>query len=250
MRVSLPLLFVVCTGLPAWADTFVMQGSTTFADCLMSHFQVAIEQQSEHKLTVIPNKSIAGLLALAQGQADFAMTSSPVERQKQLLARQHPELSLDHSRTFEITRTRAAIVVHPDNPVAAISQQTLRGILTGAIRNWRQLGGRDLAIRVVFVRDGGGVQASVEEQVLDGAPISAPEQIRVQTSAQVAKIAEQEPGALGLAQRNIVRQSAARELATERPIEQRLSLTTLGPPSASMHKVIETIRRVAALTNQ
>ena len=228
----------------------MLQGSTTFTDCLITRFQATIEEESEQTLTVIPNKSMTGLVALVQRQADFAMTSTDVESGKAQLSQMYPDVALAGLKTFEIARTRAALAVHPDNPVASISADTLRRVLTGEIRNWRELGGRDLPVRVVFVRDGGGVQASIEAQVLNGGSISAPDQIRVQTSAQVARIAEQEPGALGLAQLNVVRRSTAKELATDRAIEQQLSLTTLGEPTEPMRKVIETIRRVAVLTRQ
>ena len=216
----------------------------------MTQYHAAIEEQSHHKLTVIPNKTMAGLHALVEGKAHFAMTSAALDASKVQLARRDRDIPFDRLKSFEITRTRMAIAVHPDNPVRSASLVSLRGILSGEIRNWRDLGGRDLPIRVVLVRDGGGVQASVEAQVLDGASISAPDQIRVQTSAQIVRVVEQEPGALGLAQLNVVRKSKARELTTDHVIEQRLSLVTLGEPNAPMRNVIETIRRFAVLKNQ
>ena len=48
----------------ASAQTFVVQGSTTFAQVVMVPYQKAIEASSGHKLTVVPNKSSIGLLAL------------------------------------------------------------------------------------------------------------------------------------------------------------------------------------------
>jgi phosphate transport system substrate-binding protein len=246
----LVVLLIVCAGLPARADNFVLQGSTTFVDRLITQHHAAIEEQSQHKLTVIPNKTVAGLLALVQGQAHFAMISTDLEAGKRQLAKHDRDIPLDRLKSFEIARTRIAIGVHPDNPVTSVSLHSLRGILSGEIRNWQDVGGSDLPIRVVFVRDGGGVQASAEEQVLDGKPINAADQIRVQTSAQVARIVEQEPGALGLAQLNVIRRSTAKELTTDRIIEQRLSLITLDEPNAPMRNVIETIRRVAVLTSQ
>lgn len=237
-----------CSALPATADSFVLQGSTTFADCLMRRFRTAIEDQAQQKLTVIPNKTSTGLLALSQRQADFAMTSGPVAADKELLSKQDPDFPFDRLRTFEISRIRMAFAVHPDNPVTSVSTNTMRRILSGEITNWRELGGNDLPIKIVMVRDGGGVQASVESEVLAGKPVSAPDQIRVQISAQVAKVVEQEPGALGLAQLNVVRNSRVKELATDRAVEQRLSLVTLGEPTAKMRDVIDATRHLAVPT--
>ena len=71
-------------------------------------------------------------------------------------------------------------------------------MLTGEISNWRQLGGPDLPIRIVAVREGGGVLASVEATLLGGAHISARDVIRVQVGTQIVKVVAQEPGAFGI----------------------------------------------------
>jgi hypothetical protein len=62
----------------AWAETFVVQGSTTFTQDVMVPYQKAIEASSGHKLTVVPNKSSIGLLALFEQRTNFAMISGPV----------------------------------------------------------------------------------------------------------------------------------------------------------------------------
>jgi phosphate transport system substrate-binding protein len=139
-----------------------------------------------------------------------------------------------------------AFAVNRANPVHAISADKMRDILLGKITNWRDVGGPDLPIKIVQVREGGGVQASIESELLDGKPISAPDRIRVQISSQVVKIVEQLPEALGLSQLNIVEKSNTRELTTDHPVEQRLNLVTLGEPTVEMRKVIDAARHVAA----
>src|SRR5215217_8577711 len=53
---------------------------------------------------------------------------------------------------------------------------------------------------LVIVRQGGGIELSIEAQLLNNRPVAAPAIIRVQIASHVNKIVEQEPGALGLAQ--------------------------------------------------
>jgi phosphate transport system substrate-binding protein len=124
----------------------------------------------------------------------------------------------------------------------------LRGILLGRITNWRDVGGRDLPIKIVQVRAGGGVQASVESELLDGAKLNVANPILVQISSQVVKIVEQLLEALGLSQLGIVTKSNTRELKTEHPIEQHLNLVTLGDPTHEMCKVIESARYITKTT--
>lgn len=244
-RLSTAAILTIASVFSAAADTLVLQGSTTFADHMV-RYQAEVQKEARQKLKFIPNKTGEGLLALASGRADFAMTSGPVESDRDFLKRHNPDFPFDDLRVFEITRTRMAFAVYPGNPVNKVSMPALRKILLGDIRNWRDVGGHDLPIAVVLVREGGGVQASVERQVLQGQPIAAEGRILVQISPQVAKIVEQMPESLGLAQLNVVRASKAKELETADPIEQRLSLITLGEPTAAKRDVIEAMRRIAA----
>jgi len=229
----------------ARAQTFIVQGSTTFTHDVMEPYQIAIEASSGHKLTVVPNKSSLGLLALFEKRADFAMISGPLEKEVENLKPHYPDLPFDQLRTFNVLNTRMAFAINRDNPVRAITADKIRSILLGEISNWRDVGGSDLPIRIVKVRDGGGVQASIENELLHGKSINGPDLIRVQISSQVIKVVEQLPEALGLSQLNIVMNSNVRELKIDHPIEQRLDLVTLGDPSPEMRKVIDAARHIA-----
>ena len=220
-------------------QAYLVQGSTTFTHRVMEPYQHAIEAASGHKLTVVPNKSSLGLLALFEKRADFAMISGPLEGEIEKLKSSNPNLPFEQLRTFNISTTRMAFAINKDNPVHEITDENMRRVLLGQITNWRDVGGRDLPIRIVKVRGGGGVQASIEEEFLRGKVINAPNIIDVQISSQVVKITEQLPEALGLSQLSIVRNSDTLELKTEHPVEQHLDLVTLGDPTPEMHKVID-----------
>jgi phosphate transport system substrate-binding protein len=229
----------------AKADSFVLQGSTTFNNWIMVPLQAAIEAASGQKLTVVPNKTSIGLQALFEKRADFAMISGPLENELKFLKKENATSPYDQLRSFEILRTRVAFAINKENPVHAVSAAQIEKMLRGEILNWREVGGPDSPIRIVMVRSGGGVQASIEEQLLKGKPISAPDIIVVQISSQVVKIVEQEPGALGLAQLGALLKGDVAELRSGETIEQALSLVTLGEPTPNMRKVIDAIRELA-----
>ena len=60
----------------ALADPITIQGSTTFARRLMEPFRAEIEKVTGHELTVLPNKSTPGLIALLEGRTHLAMISA------------------------------------------------------------------------------------------------------------------------------------------------------------------------------
>lgn len=242
---TVALLLLVAPCFTASAQTFVVQGSTTFTHRIMEPYQTAIEASSGHALTIVPNKSSTGLLALFDKRADFAMISGPLENEIEHLKQTNATLPLDQLRSFNILNTRMAFAVNRDNPVTTLTVEKMRGILLGEITNWSQVGGRELPIRIVQVRDGGGVQASIEDIVLNGKTINVPNPILVQISSQVVKIVDQLPEALGLSQLSIVAKSNTHELKLDHPVEQHLNFVTLGDPSPEMLKVIQVATSIA-----
>ena len=61
----------------AEAETLVIQGSTTFSRRLLDPYKANIEAESKHELTVIPNKSMPGLIALMEAITLLVNPNSP-----------------------------------------------------------------------------------------------------------------------------------------------------------------------------
>ena len=230
----------------ARSDSLNLQGSTVVNAHLFEPHRSAIEKRSGQKLSIIPNKSIHGLVALADGRADIAMISSALNEELEILRRMRPALQLDRLKSFEISRTRIAFAVHPGNSVTMLSLDKLRAILLGEIRNWRDVGGADLEIVTVSVQPGGGVPSTVRRALLDNRAFSPGKLAEVEASHHVVKIVEQEPTALGVTQLGLIRSAKVRELQTERRIEQPLNLVTLDGPSDAQMAVIDAARAIAA----
>lgn len=228
----------------AAAETVVLQGSTTFEAQILTPHKRLIEVASGHELQVIANKTTPGLLALLEGKADLAMISTPLEAAVRLARKDYPERPYEQLRSFLISQTRVAFGVHPSNPLRSISLDALRKVLAGQIENWSELGGADLPIRLVMVRDGGGVKLTVENEMLAGEPIKAKDPILVPNGPRIIRVVEQEPAALGLTQYNLVERFKLPELIPNRVVVQQLSLVTLGEPNPAAKAVIEAARNV------
>ena len=229
----------------AFAETLIIQGSTTFSRRLMEPSKAAIEADSKHELTVIPNKSMPGLIALMEGRAHMAMISASLNSEVEQIKKIMPGLAYDKLQVHAIVSTRIAIAEHPSNPVRKTTLNQVRKVLLGQISNWSELGGKDQPIRVVLVGGGGGVTTVVESELLNGKLPEGPHVIYVKSPVQLVQVIEQEPGALGFAQLALTKQRGLPELATEAPIEQTLSLVTFGDPTPAMKAVIDASRRAA-----
>jgi phosphate transport system substrate-binding protein len=60
------------------------------------------------------------------------------------------------------------VVVHQNNPVENLSLAQLRGIFTGRIANWQEVGGNDQPILVITCVEGSGMRSTVKKEILKG----------------------------------------------------------------------------------
>ena len=94
-----------------------------------------------------------GIAELRGGHCDIAMVSRPMaDSERDLFA-------------YPLSRDGAAMVVHRSNPVRGLNARQLSDVLTGAITNWKQLGGRDAPIRVAWRTEGQGIPELLLQQL-------------------------------------------------------------------------------------
>lgn len=72
------------------------------------------------------------------------------------------------------------VAVHPSNPVSDLSLEQVKGIFTGKITNWKQVGGKDLTI-VPMERKGkiSGVGFGARQLIFDDAELEYPPAVRL-----------------------------------------------------------------------
>jgi len=97
--------------------------------------------------------SAKGMADLRAGAADIGMVSRQLaENERDLFA-------------FPLCRDGAAIVVHRSNPVSALRGQQLAALITGAVTDWKQLGGRPGPIRLAWRAEGQAIPELVLNQL-------------------------------------------------------------------------------------
>lgn len=223
-----------------------VQGSSTFNARVIQPHLAEIERLAGRRINVVSSKSVWGLIALVERRAELAMISGGLPDEVVLAKKAAPQVAIEDFREFEVSRSRIAYIVNPANAVQKLKLDDVRRILLGEAVNWRQLGGKDQPIRVVAVHDGGGTVVATRTILLDGKPLVERGAIRLENPRHVLKVVAQEAGAFGIARLDLVTgDPGVREVETDRPVEQSLSLVTLGEPAADVRAVIEAVRSVA-----
>ena len=96
-------------------------------------------------------------------QPDIILATSPSEAELNLAKSMGVALTIE-----PVCYDSFVFITHIDNPVDNLTVEQIRGIYSGQIRNWKEVGGADEDI-VAFQRGiGSGSQTAMEEMVMDG----------------------------------------------------------------------------------
>ena len=153
------------------------------------------EMHPEQTINVQALGSSAGIQAATEGTAEIGMSS------RQLKTDEATQLE-----SIEIARDALVVIVHPRNPVASLSTEQVRAIFTGAIQNWREVGGNDAPVVVVTREAGSGTYSAFEELVMDE-QLPAADALRQGSNGAVRQIVGGDPDAIGYISLGIVDQS-------------------------------------------
>lgn len=229
---------------PSPASRLLLSGSTTMAPLLV---EVAKRFETLHpgiRIEVLMGGSGRGISDTRQGKSDIGMVSRTLgEGERDLHA-------------MPIGRDGVAVIVHKDNPVAALTDRQLVDIYTGKTANWRQVGGRDAPLHVLAAPPEGGSSELISQYLqLPYDQIKA--QRRVGPNAERNAAVAGDPQAIiwtsvGEAERGVRAGLPIKLLAVggvtassknirngDYPISRPLSLVTRGAPTGTARTFVE-----------
>jgi phosphate transport system substrate-binding protein len=120
------------------------------------------------------------------------MLAEPLQDIAAILNRKQPGLvNLEDLVGRHVANAYVQFIVHPSNPVKALTNDQLAGLFSGRIKNWSELGGANQAVLIV-----GEPSSSPHRMIGEALGISYTADLRaVQNANQTAIIVAQAPGA-------------------------------------------------------
>ncbi len=113
-------------------------------------------------ITVTGGGSGVGISALIAGTTDIAQASRKIKFDE----KQKLQEGGKTAKEVIIAYDALAVVVHPSNKIANLTREQLEGIFTGKIKNWKEVGGADLAIVPYSRETSSGTYEFFKESVL------------------------------------------------------------------------------------
>ncbi len=135
------------------SGTVTLVGSTSMEKLCEAMSESFMEAYPDITVTVEYTGSGAGLESLAQGSIDIGNASRSLK-----------DGELESGAIENVVAIDGiAVITDKENTVADLTTEQLASIYTGAIKNWKELGGKNEAIVVIGREAGSGTRGAFEE---------------------------------------------------------------------------------------
>ena len=208
---------------------------------IFDNIKAPFEKASGLKLTVVTKGSSDSLKDLDKGLVEAAVGGVSFPDWMDMMVKEGYKIPDKEAYKYRVIgKDIVKVFVNKENTVKKLSKEQLKGILTGKIANWKELGGKDMEI-IIF--SGGqihkGAHAVFQKQVMDGESFT--KKLReVATSDDLKKQISLTPGGMGIGPVGILDTSIVSPETPE--VGRPITLITKGAPSPAVLKMLDFIR--------
>lgn len=145
------------------ANQITIKGSDTQLPLTQREAEEYMKEHKDASISVVGGGSGVGISALLDGTTDIAMASRDLKTQEKLdLKAKNKDI-----KTVITSYDALAVVINPKNKVEKLTREQLEGIFTGAITNWKEVGGADMKIMVYSRESSSGTYEFFKEHVMN-----------------------------------------------------------------------------------
>lgn len=228
----------------AIAAELTISGSTTVQKRVIEPGAAKFKEVSGIDLKIQGVGTGKGIIALIEGKVPAAAASETLEEAVASAKKQASEGGKTFEvpanlKFYELTKDSVVVIVHKDNSVANLSKDQLKAIHTGKTKNWKEVGGPDLPIKVVTSHAGSATRAVFAKQMMDGADYVAGA-VEVRTTREEINEVSKDKGAIGAVSEGFYAQNKGNAKQVKAPaILRPLGLITKGDASPDVMKVVD-----------
>ena len=242
---AVAVCLLICSG-AARAENIVIKGSTTVLPIMQAALEAYMKANPGVNISLSGGGSGEGIKALIDKTTDIAMSSREIKAKETELAKSKGANPVEHVIAIDAI----VPIVHPSSKVNNLSIDQLSQMYQGSIRNWKEVGGDDLAIVVVSRDSSSGTFEAWGHLVLNNAKVTPKAQLQASSGAVVQAVSKNRYaiGYIGIGYRdsstkalkvNGVEASAKTALNKTYPVARPLYVYTNGQPSGATAKFLQ-----------
>ena len=222
---------------PAIAEEIKVIGGAAAITAVFSPIKDAFENSTGDTLNIRLTDPTKAMIALEKGAVDFAtLNELAVDSAIKGAKQQGVEIDPGTLTRTLVSQTSLLVFMDKGNRVSKLSKEQLKGIFTGKIVNWKEVGGADLPILVLWGEETPFLNTLFTKRVLDGEPVT-PRARLLGDHFELRKLVVQTPGAICLGTTGLI---MPRLKVPEVPeITLPILVITKGKPTAKVQKVLD-----------
>jgi phosphate transport system substrate-binding protein len=139
-----------------------------------------------------------------------------------------------------IGTNRTVLFVHPSNRVSKLTKEQIKGIFTGKIANWKEVGGDDRVIVVAWGIGTPGQNAQFGKMVLDNEAVTK-EAMETTNYAAIKEAVASTPEAIGIDPFGMADETV-KVIANDPELSSPIIAVTVGKPSPKVQKLIDFVK--------
>jgi len=184
-----------------------------------------------------PQDGLADLLA---GKVEVATAAVPLDSMVAGVIKNGVKVDPAALVTQDIGTNRTVLLVHPSNKVGKLSKDQIKGIFTGKIANWKEVGGDDKEIVVVWGKGTPGQNGQFSRTVLDGEPV-AKDVLESTNYAKIKETVSATPEAIGIDPFGMA-DNTVKVIDSDPLLTSPIIAVTVGKPSPKVQKLFDYVR--------
>lgn len=202
--------------------------------------KAAFEKASGHNLIILQSTPALGLKDLNDGKLDASVTAVSFESTVTGAEKAGAKIDKSALTSVEVATNKTVVVIHPANKVSNLSKEQMKGLFTGKTANWKEVGGNDEPVLVVWGKNSPGQNALFTKIILDGEKITA-ENLETTDYKGIKETVASNSGAIGIDPLGMV-DASIKGIKPSPEANSPILLITKGAPSAPVKQLIDFIK--------
>ncbi|MEI6208330.1 MAG: substrate-binding domain-containing protein [Desulfuromonadales bacterium] len=241
--INIVTLAVACTlslTLSAGAEELKIGAGAAPTENILKPVKTGFEKASGLTLTILSNGPKQAFIELEKGNVDAASAGLSIDDWWALLKKEGVAVANQADYQSQVIgKDRVVVLTHKENRIAGLSSEQLVGLFSGRIQNWKEVGGKDLPVLIVWGSLIPGTNSMFTKVALGGAAISK-EVLDATTATDVKDKIKANPEAVGIGPAAIVDDTVWSPKSPE--VARDITILTKGAASAKVQKLLVYIK--------
>jgi phosphate transport system substrate-binding protein len=240
-RISISIvLWLASSAVFSSAEDIKLGGGGASIATIFNPVKAAFEKATGNNLIILQSTPKDGLKQLWNGQLEAAVAAVGIDGMIAGADKDGVKIDKGALQAVEVGTNKTVVFIHPSNKVAHLTKEQMKGLFTGKISNWKDVGGNDEPVLVVWSKYSPGQNALFSKVILDGETITD-ENLETTDYLAIKEAVASNTGAIGIDPLGMV-DDTVKGIKPMPEANSPIFFITKGAPSAPLKQLLEFVK--------